>query len=85
MTATKKPTYVEIIDNGMRQSTLHHLNTMWLSSTMETLANKDEWSKHNYYPKNGHVGEVIHELDVYTYILKIDNKILVPISKAGYV
>lgn len=83
MDTTKTPTFVEIIDSGECRSTLHTLNTKWPNSTMAELANKDEWSKHNYYPANGHVGEIVHVMNEYTYIVKVDDKIFVPISKKG--
>lgn len=50
-----KNMYVRIIDQGE-----------CLSTTREYIdgvyANKNEWAKHNFYPKNGMVGELVKKL-----------------------
>ena len=55
--------YVRIIDQGE-----------CLSTTREYVdgvyANKNEWAKHNFYPKNGMVGELVKRTPS-AYIVKI--------------
>lgn len=45
-------------------------------------ANRIEWDKHNFYPKNEMVGEVVKKT-ASTYIVKIMNRIYVPMAKKG--
>lgn len=56
------------------------------STTMEFIdgvyANKSEWEKHNFYPQNGMVGEVV-KITPRAYIIKIMEGIYVPITKNG--
>ena len=67
--------YVEIIDKGE-----------CFSTTMEFIdgvyANKEEWEKHNFYPKNGMVGEVVKRTPS-SYIIKIAEGIYVPMTRRG--
>ena len=67
--------YVRIIDQGE-----------CLSTTREYVdgvyANKNEWAKHNFYPKNGMVGELVKRTPS-AYIVKIMDGIYVPMTKNG--
>lgn len=67
--------YVKIIDKGE-----------CFSTTMEYIdgvyANKIEWAKHNFYPKNGMVGEVVKRTPS-AYIVKIMDGIYVPMTRNG--
>lgn len=67
--------YVKIIDRGE-----------CFSTTMEFIdgvyANKIEWAKHNFYPQNGMVGEVVKRTPR-AYIIKIADGIYVPMTKNG--
>lgn len=70
-----KKMYVRIIDQGE-----------CLSTTREYIdgvyANKNEWAKHNFYPKNGMVGELVKKTPL-AYIVKIMDGIYVPMTKKG--
>ena len=66
--------YAKIIDKGECYSTLN-LNVS------ETPANRNEWAKYNFYPKNGMVGIVL-EVNGYN-VLKINEGIYVPMSARG--
>lgn len=68
--------YAKIIDRGECFSTTN-LSVNGIS------ANKWEWGKHNFYPQNGMVGEVINEQD--SLFLKIMDGIYVPITFRGIV
>ena len=67
--------YVKIIDKGE-----------CFSTTMEFIdgvyANKIEWEKHNFYPKNGMVGELVKRTPS-AYIIKIMDGIYVPMTRKG--
>jgi hypothetical protein len=67
--------FVKIIDCGESFST-----------TMEFIdgvyANRTEWEKYNFYPQNGMVGEVV-KITPRAYILKVKDKIYVPMTKRG--
>lgn len=67
--------YVKIINKGE-----------CFSTTMEFIdgvyANKIEWEKHNFYPQNGMVGELIKRTPS-AYIIKIMDGIYVPMTKKG--
>lgn len=67
--------YVKIIDKGE-----------CFSTTMEFIdgvyANRTEWEKHNFYPQNGMVGEVIKRTPS-AYIVKIMDGIYVPMTRRG--
>lgn len=67
--------YVKIIDKGE-----------CFSTTMEYIdgvyANRTEWAKYNFYPKNGMVGEVVKRTPS-AYILKIKEGIYVPMTPNG--
>lgn len=67
--------YVRIIDQGE-----------CLSTTREYVdgvyANKNEWAKHNFYPKNGMVGELVKRTPM-AYIVKIMDGIYVPMTRKG--
>lgn len=55
-------------------------------NTMEFIdgvyANIDEWRKHDFYPQNGMVGELV-KITPRAYVVKISEGIYVPISKKG--
>ncbi len=67
--------YVKIIDRGE-----------CFSTTPEFIdgvyANRAEWEKHNFYPQNGMVGEVVKRTPS-AYIVKIKEGIYVPMTKKG--
>lgn len=67
--------YVKIIDKGE-----------CFSTTMEKVdgvyANKEEWGKYNFYPKNGMVGEVVKRTPT-AYVVKIIEGIYVPMTRRG--
>ena len=56
------------------------------STTMEYIdgvyANKSEWEKHNFYPQNGMVGEIV-KVTPRAYIVKIMDGIYVPMTQRG--
>ena len=67
--------FVKIVDRGE-----------CFSTTMEFIdgvyANKDEWSKYNFYPQNNMVGEIV-KITPRAYIVKIMDGIYVPMTKKG--
>ncbi len=67
--------YIKIIDKGE-----------CFSTTMEFIdgvyANKIEWGKHNFYPQNGMVGELVKRTPS-AYIIKIMDGIYVPMTRRG--
>lgn len=67
--------YVKIIDRGE-----------CFSTTPEFIdgvyANRTEWKKHNFYPQNGMVGEVVKRTPS-AYIVKIMDGIYVPMTRKG--
>lgn len=66
--------FAKIIDKGECYSTLN-------LKVNEIFANREEWRKYNFYPKNGMVGIVI---TVSGYIvLKIKDGIYVPMASKG--
>lgn len=66
--------YAKIIDCGESFSTGHR-------AVNGIPANKTEWAKHNFYPQNGMVGEII-EIQGST-VLKISEGIYVEITRSG--
>ena len=67
--------YVEIVDCGeCFSTTMEFINGVY--------ANKSEWAKHNFYPQNGMVGEVV-KVTPRAYIVKIMDDIYVPMTKNG--
>ena len=67
--------YVKIVDSGECYSTImEFINGVY--------ANKTEWAKHNFYPQNGMVGEVV-KVTPRAYIVKIKDGIYVPMAKTG--
>jgi hypothetical protein len=85
--------FAEIIDKGECLSTINvppAVNILDWSGTenIKHLAGKNEWTKHDFYPSNGLIGEIAGVLyntiwgyDV--YILKIQNQFYVPMSPNG--
>lgn len=67
--------YVKIIDRGECFSTT-------MESVNGVYANRDTWAKHNFYPQNGMVGEVIRRT-ANAYIIKVIEGIYVPMSPNG--
>lgn len=67
--------YVKIIDKGECFST----TTEYIDGVF---ANKTEWAKHNFYPKNGMVGEVVKRTPS-AFIVKILDGIYVPMTRRG--
>lgn len=67
--------YVEIINEGECFSTTKEF-------IEGVYANREEWTKHNFYPKNGMVGEVIKRTPS-AYIVKIKDGIFVPMTRNG--
>lgn len=67
--------YVKIIDKGE-----------CFSTTMEYIdgvyANRTEWVKHNFYPQNGMVGELVKRTPS-AYIIKIMDGIYIPMTRRG--
>ena len=67
--------YVKIIDRGeCFSTTMEYINGVY--------ANRDEWAKHNFYPQNGMVGEVV-KVTPRAFIVKIMEGVYVPMTKAG--
>ena len=67
--------YVKIIDCGeIYSTTMEYINGVY--------ANRDEWVKHNFYPQNGMVGEVV-KVTPRVFIVKIMEGIYVPMTKDG--
>lgn len=67
--------YVKIIDRGeCFSTTMEFINGVY--------ANRDEWAKHNFYPQNGMVGEVV-KVTPRAFIVKFMEGIYVPMTKAG--
>lgn len=76
--------YVEIIDKGECCSSMNdNPNFVWPDPKLKKIACKNEWSKHNFYPSNGLVGEVYCDLDSWGHILLISDKYYVPMTKKG--
>lgn len=62
---------------------------MWASQWLRNKSGKNEWSKYNYLPKNGHVGEVVAKLnsnspDESIYVIRTFGMFYVPISRTGF-
>lgn len=67
--------YVKIIDKGeCFSTTMEYINGVY--------ANRTEWAKHNFYPKNGMVGELVKRTPS-AYIIKIKDGIYVPMTAKG--
>ena len=67
--------YVKIIDKGeCFSTTMEFINGIY--------ANKTEWAKYNFYPKNGMVGEIVKRTPS-AYIVKIKEGIYVPMTRKG--
>lgn len=81
---------VFILDKGECMSTINDgpFGTLFKDDRIRVLAGKSEWSKHNFYPENGMKGIVV---DIFVnpifgfsvYVLHIENKYYVPMSKKG--
>lgn len=67
--------YVKIIDCGECFST----TTEFINGVY---ANRNEWAKHNFYPQNGMVGELVKRRGS-AYIIKIKEGIYVPMTEYG--
>lgn len=67
--------YVKIIDRGECFSTTPEFFD-------GVYANRTEWEKHNFYPQNGMVGEVVKRTPS-AYIVKIMDGIYVPMTRNG--
>ena len=67
--------YVKIIDRGeCFSTTMEFVNGVY--------ANRTEWAKHNFYPQNGMVGEIVKRTPS-AYIVRIKEGIYVPMTKKG--
>lgn len=67
--------YVKITDKGeCFSTTTENVNGVY--------ANRTEWAKHNFYPKNGMVGEVVKRTPQ-AYVVKIKDGIYVPMTRRG--
>ena len=67
--------YVRIIDSGeCFSTTMEYINDVY--------ANRNEWAKHNFYPQNGMVGELV-KVTPRAFIVKIMEGIYVPMAKSG--
>ncbi len=67
--------YVKIIDKGECFSTTNeYIDGVY--------ANKSEWEKHNFYPRNGMVGEIVKRTPS-AFIVKIKDGIFVPLTRKG--
>lgn len=81
--------YAKIINKGECFSTLDYVNGInWKEPSMQNIACKSEWEKHNFYPSNGLVGEIVDSfysefMGVQVYVLKINDKFFVPMSEKG--
>lgn len=79
--------FAEIIDKGGCYSTLNAVPELqWPDHKLKQLANRDEWSKYNFYPSNGLVGEITYTLkygNQQIIILRINNRYYVPMSAGG--
>ncbi len=80
----EKEEYAVIIDKGECMSTLYQYPTFpWPEAFLKTVACKDEWTKHGFYPSNGLVGEIAYNMESQIYILKINDKFFVPMTRKG--
>jgi hypothetical protein len=84
--------FAEIIDRGECISQIQNFSQIpWPDNKMKSLACKQEWLKHDFYPQNGLVAEIVHsvprdlsiKVDVNLYILKINDKFYVPMTEKG--
>lgn len=67
--------YVKIVNQGeCFSTTMEFINGVY--------ANRDEWAKYNFYPKNGMVGELVKRTPS-AYIIKIKDGIYVPMKAKG--
>ena len=67
--------YVKIIDKGECFN--------WTKEFIDGVyANKSEWEKHNFYPQNGMVGELVKRTPS-AYIVKIMDGVYVPMTRRG--
>lgn len=67
--------YVRIVDRGeCFSTTMEFINGVY--------ANRSEWEKHNFYPQNGMVGEIVKQTPS-AYIVKIMDGIFVPMTRQG--
>lgn len=65
-------------------------NYLWPNQLIRNKSCEAEWNRFNYFPKNGHVGEIIaklvinnSELDI-IYIIRTFGIFYVPISASGF-
>lgn len=85
--------YAKIIDKGECMSTLHLVSSFpWPEQFLKDVANRDEWTKYNFYPSNGLVAEIPYIVKfqqpftgkiIDVYILKITERIYVPMTEDG--
>ncbi len=85
---------VEIISKGKTYSTINKGKCLAdvVPADILSLAGKNEWEKHGYYPADGQIGEVVQEIPLSqmnctpTYdivLIKVQDKYYVPIGKPG--
>jgi hypothetical protein len=80
----EKEKFAEIIDKGECCSTLNDdPNFKWPEIRLKNLACRNEWNRQNFYPSNGLVAEIYCKLDSWGYILLINDKFYVPMTKRG--
>jgi hypothetical protein len=81
--------YAEIINKGECLSSINGKNTFnWKNENIKFKAGKSEWLRHNFYPANGMVGEIVDSFEnpiwgFKIYVLQIGNNIYVPMSEIG--
>jgi hypothetical protein len=84
--------FAKITDKGECLSTLYTFpQIQWPKPFLKSVACKDEWAKEDFYPSNGLVGEIAYiikkdmsqRIDIDIYILKINDKFYVPMSRKG--
>ena len=83
--------FVKIIDVEKCYKDLYNNNStnfLWPNQWLRNKSGEREWKKYNYFPENGHVGEIVAKLssnllEEPIYIVRTFGMFYVPISKAG--
>lgn len=76
--------FVEIVDKGECLSSLNdNADFNWPEIRLKNLACRTEWNKHNFYPQNGLVAEIYCPLENWGYIILINDRFYVPMTKKG--
>lgn len=81
--------FAKIIDKGeCFSSIIDDSFYNWKNEIIKSKAGKAEWNKHNFYPQNGMVGEIVDTFEnelwrIDVYVLLVDDYFYIPMSRKG--